>query len=284
MDCWQAALLARYDLGDNPAVQVGSKKVAHHHLEGTHVRQLIHPLAGAVLLLGCLSAAAPTTAPSTMPAASVAIADARPLSEFEGDEGVTTFTDKLRPPLAKTTVYFGEVDVYDGDDDDDPSEATPLIGVKEGDTFKAVTVPSPAAANTGWRYVAAGPAPGSIWGCLDTVAGDSGWSVIVAHSTDGGATFAFKIFRKPCREGSFYDFGMTRDGHGKMTIALDTDCGRHKAGLYHFDTTDAGATWSAEPRFEPDAMIHSESVPDEEQPDGGRTTMKAVFKPRDRRR
>jgi hypothetical protein len=245
--------------------------------------QLIPSIATAALLFGCLSAAPPATAPSTMPAASVGIADAKPLAEFEGDDGVTTFTDKLRPPLAKTTVYFGEVDVYDGDDDD-PSEATPLIGVKTGDEFKAVTVPSPAAANTGWRYVAAGPAAGSIWGCLDTVAGDSGWSVIVAHSTDGGATFAFKTFRKPCRMASFYDFGMTRDGHGKMTIALDTDCGRHKAGLYHYETTDAGVTWSAEPRFEPDAMIHSETVPDEEQPDGGEPKMKAVFKPQGNRR
>jgi hypothetical protein len=240
------------------------------------IRSILLP----ILLLGCASAAPPADAPATTrPADTVSLDQAKPLATFETDGQETAFTDKLRPPLASQTLYFGEVDSFDGPDSADPSATVPVIAVKDDDGFKAVAVPLKSAANTAWKYVAAGPAAGSIWGCLDTATGESGKSVIVAHSTDGGATFSFMTFKKPCKMAVFYDFGMTRDGHGRVTIALDTDCGKHKAGLYHYETTDAGVTWPAEPRFEPDAMIHSETVPEDEQPDAdeGKKTTKTLW-------
>ncbi len=222
----------------------------------------------ALLFIGCASATRPDDASATTrPADTISVDQAKPLADFETDGQEATFTDKLRPPLASQALYFGEVDTFDGPEASDPTSTVPVIAVKDDDGFKAVAVPLKASADMGWRYVAAGPGAGSIWACLDTVAGDSGPVVIVAHSSDSGATFVFKSFKKPCKMASFYDFGMNREGRGHITVALDTDCGKHKAGLYHFETTDAGVTWSADPRFEPDAMIHSETVPDEEQPD-----------------
>ena len=116
--------------------------------------------------------------------------------------------------------------------------------------------------------MAAGPGAKEIWGAIDTVAGDSRASFVLAHSTDGGATFAMTVFRKPTRRAEFFDFAMDRDGHGRVTVLLDGDVGSHKAGRYHYQTTDDGKTWSA-PRYEPNAMKRSDPVPDEEQPDDG---------------
>jgi len=81
------------------------------------------------------------------------------------------------------------------------------------------------------------------------------------------ATFELTVFTKPCKLATFFDFAMDRDGHGRASVSLDADCGEHKAGLYHYETTDDGKTWSREPRYEPDAMIRADDVPDDEQPD-----------------
>jgi hypothetical protein len=106
-----------------------------------------------------------------------------------------------------------------------------------------------------------------VWGVLDTAAGETRPNFVLAHSTDGGTTFALREIHKPCKLALFTDFTMSRTGIGRVTLSLDTDCGSNKAGLYHYETTDHGKTWSKSPRYEPDAMIHADPVPEDEQPD-----------------
>ena len=210
----------------------------------------------------------PTTAPTTLPA-EVRLADAKPLGELTPGELQANFTDKLSPPqTADHTVYFGEVDQYDGPDEDAKlTSSLPILAVKDGDDWKAVPLVGRGLANAGWRYVGAGPKPREAWGVLDASAGDPGPEFTVAHSTDGGATFALTSFRKPCPQATVYDFVLSREGHGRITLSLDAAVGRHKPGLYHYDTTDGGRTWAVKPRFEADGMTRGESVPDDEQPD-----------------
>ena len=225
----------------------------------------------AAALVACGGATPPTTAPapSTQPAV-VRLADAKPLAELTpGDKQVANLTDKLSPPQSvDRAVYFGEVDEYDSTDEDAKLlSSLPVVAVKDGEDWKAVPLVGRGLADAGWRYVGAGPRPGEIWGVLDTSAGDSGPDFVLAHSTDGGQTFALATTRKVCPQASVSDFAMDRSGRGRVTLSLDETVGRHKPGLYVYETADGGATWSPKPRFEPDAMVRAESVPDDEQPD-----------------
>jgi hypothetical protein len=217
----------------------------------------------------------PTTAPTTLPT-SISLSEATPLADLVPGNLQANMTDKLSPPqTADRTVYFGEVDQYDGDDEDAKViSSLPILAVKDGDDWRAVPMVGRGLADTGWKYVGAGPRPREVWGVLDTTAGDGDTEFVVAHATDGGNTFALSSFHKPCRQASVYDFAMDRAGNGRITLSLDEAVGRHKPGLYHYETTDGGATWTPKPRFEPDAMVRAESVPDEEQPDTSATTGK----------
>jgi hypothetical protein len=197
-------------------------------------------------------------------------------------------TDKLEPPLACQLVYFGEADEYDSDDDQTPSEAMPLIAIKVGPNWKAVPLTGPGLRDAGWKYVAAGPSPKQVWGVLDTSAGETRPNFVLAHSTDGGATFTLREIHKPCKLAVFAHFAMSRSGVGRVSLWLDTDCGSSKAGLYHYETSDHGKSWSNAPRYEPDAMIHADTVPEDEQPDQQvdgptRTLLKAWLHSVDRR-
>ena len=217
------------------------------------------------LLAACLAA---TTAPSTQPT-EVRLSDAKPLSELTPGDLEATLSHKLSPPqVADRLVYFGEVDEFDGPGEDAKvTSALPIVAVKDGADWKAVPLVGRSLANAGWRYVGAGPKPREAWGVLDTVVGDDGPDFVLAHSTDGGQSFALETVRKVCPQAGVYDFAMDRTGRGRVTLALDETVGRHKPGLYHYDTTDGGKTWASKPRFEADAMVHAETVPDDEQPD-----------------
>ncbi len=208
------------------------------------------------LFTGCAGGSPPAKTPATKPVDHVQLSD----------EATTNLTDKLEPPEANQTIYFGELDGYDSDNPDTPTSAMPLIAVHD-EQWKAIPVTGHALTNAGWKYVAAGPSRHEIWGVLDTSAGDSRSEFVLAHSTDGGGSFTLKVIEKPCRLATFADFAMSRDGHGRVTLSLDTDCGQHKSGLYHYDTTNDFKTWPDQPRYEPDAMLQAASVPDDEQPD-----------------
>ncbi len=208
-----------------------------------------------------------TTAPVELPGFD--LGDAKPLAELTPGDLQANLTDKLSPPQVKDhAVYFGEVDAYDGPEQDAKLVSSlPILAVKAGDAWRAVPVVGPGLANTGWRYVGAGPAKLEVWGVLDTAVGDGGPDLFLAHSTDGGG--AFKLFKlhKPAGPATVFDFAMGRDGHGRVIVSLDEAVGRAKPGLYYYETTDDGQTWSTHPRFEPDGMIRADTVPDEEQPD-----------------
>jgi hypothetical protein len=207
----------------------------------------------------------------------VKLADAASLKDLTTDDRQASLTDKLAPPQATQTIYFGELDTYANDDDEEPSSAVPIIAVRDGEAWRALPLGGPGFVDAGWKYVGAGPGPREIWGGIDTVAGGSRPRFALVHSTDGGETFELIAFRKPCRLATFFDFAMDRDGHGRATLSLDSDCGKYKAGLYHYETSDDGKTWSAEPRYEADAMIRADDVPEDEQPnapsEGAKQTM-----------
>jgi hypothetical protein len=225
----------------------------------------------------------PTTLPTTH---LLKLSDAVALDTLQVEDLETTLTDKLRAPQVKETTYFGEIDEY-VEDDDKPVASLPIIALHRTDTWTAVPLVGEGLRNAGWKYVAAGPAPGEVWGVLDTAAGNTRSTFAVAHSIDGAETFTISAFHKPCKQAQFFDFAMSRDGHGRMSLTLDTDCGIHKAGVYHFETNDDGKTWSTEPRYEPDVMKRADEVPDEEQPNettsGTKTLLRTSTKSRNSR-
>jgi len=215
---------------------------------------------------------------TTAASGDVRLSDAKPMDDLQSDEVQVNLTDKLEPPLVNETVYFGEADQFDSDEDKTPAAAMPLIAIKAGPVWKAVPLTGYGLTDAGWKYVGAGPAPHEVWGVLDTSAGDTRPNFVIAHSTDGAQTFKLQVFRKPCKLATVSDFAMSRSGVGRVTLSLDTDCGSNKAGLYHYATTDHGKTWSKPPKFEPDAMIRSDPVPDEEQPDQADVPSRTLFK------
>ena len=220
-------------------------------------------------MLVLLAAAAPATRPTTTGPSTVRLADAKPLAELTPAGLQAEMTDVLSPPrVADHAVYFGTVNAYAGDGDDaELTSALPVIALKEGDRWRAVPLVGRGLANAGWRYVGAGPRRGEVWAVLDTVVGDDAPTFTIAHSTNGGRTFALTAYDKPCPQASVYDFALARDGHGRVTLSLDTSVGHHRPGLYHYDTADGGRTWATAPRFEPDAMVRADSVPDDDQPE-----------------
>lgn len=206
----------------------------------------------------------------------VSMSRAVPLEKLEVDDWEPNLLNKLESPLAARTTYFGELDAYSDDadpDTDKPDDAVPIIAVRDSDgSFKALALVGGPLRESGWQFVGAGPHPGEIWGALDVVTDAQHGRFVLAHSTDGGKTFQLASFPKPCKLANFFDFAMARDGHGRATLSLDTDCGAVKAGLYHYRTDDDGKTWSTQPAYEPDAMVRADPVPDDEQPDAASET------------
>ena len=238
------------------------------------------PVAAVVMLGVVVAAFGAVKAPPTSAPASpriVKVADAIPLNDLLTETREANLTDKLTRPQTTQPTYFGELDTYTDPDDDKPAAAVPIIATHNGGEWFAIPLGGDGLKNAGWRYVGAGPAPREIWGALDTAAGETRARFVLAHSLDGGETFELTAFQKPCKLATVFDFAMIRDGHGRVTLSLDSDCGGFKSGLYHYETTDDGKTWSTEPRYEPDAMIRADPVPDEEQPDppgeGGKRTL-----------
>jgi hypothetical protein len=228
----------------------------------------------AVIMLSFVACAAQhSTPPASSPTTGgsglrvIKVSDGIALSDLLTDEREANLTDKLSPPQSADNIYFGELDTYADPDDEKPAAAVPIIATKMAGAWSALPLGGEGLKNAGWRYVGSGPGPREIWGALDTAAGATRSEFVLAHSTDGGATFALSVFHKPCKLAEFFDFAMSRDGRGRASVSLDTDCGEHKAGIYHFETTDDGKTWNPEPRYEPDAMVRADNVSDDEQPD-----------------
>ncbi len=232
-----------------------------------------------LLLAGCADAQLKQTPAITSTLNQIHLSDQKPLEDMQLDNVQITLTDKLTSPAVASTLYFGEADEYENDDSDTPVAAVALIARKVDAAWKAVPVVGEGLEDAGWKYVGAGPARREVWGVLDTSAGESQGQFVIAHSTDAGLTFTLKPVTKPCKLATVADFAMSRDGHGRVTLSLDTDCGSIKAGLFHYVTTDDGKTWSKTPRYESDVMIRAESVPDDEQPDQSIQPAQTLLRP-----
>jgi hypothetical protein len=208
----------------------------------------------------------------------IRLSDAKPLDDLESEDDVQiTLTDKLSWPQTTQPVYFGEADLFESGTSDTPIAAQPVIAIHDGNDWKGVPLSGPAVKDANWKYVAAGPGRLEVWGVLDTTVGDSAADFVVAHSTDGAMSFTLKVFHKPCRLAEVYDFAMSRTGHGRVTLSLDADCGSDHAGLYHYDTVDHGKTWSKLPRYESDAMVRADTVPDDEQPTPAEKPVRVLY-------
>jgi hypothetical protein len=72
---------------------------------------------------------APATTESSAPAGPrvVKLTDAAAMKDLATDDRQPYLTDKIAPPNATRTIYFGELDTYDSDDDDAPSSAASFV-------------------------------------------------------------------------------------------------------------------------------------------------------------
>ena len=77
-----------------------------------------------------------TTVPTAMP--SVDLADAKPLAELTPGDLQANLTDKLSPPQTKgRAIYFGEVDEYDGPEEDAKlTSSLPILALKDGASWR----------------------------------------------------------------------------------------------------------------------------------------------------
>ena len=172
-------------------------------------------------------------------------------------------------------VYFGTIDTFDNDDKQIAS--LPIIARKNGDTWRALAIRDPRLKEAAWSYVGGGPNRGEVWGVLDAALDDDQPDLMVAHSVDGGATFALVALHKPDDGAAFDSFCIGPDRKGRITLYLppDPDAKHSKPGFYHFRTADGGKTWS-DPEYEPDVMWPAHDVPDEDQPSGDATPPRKV--------
>jgi hypothetical protein len=223
-------------------------------------------LALLIVCSGCVSMvhAKPTTAPATEPV--IKLSDAVDLDTLAGDRE-PNLSHQLHLSRGGR-IFFGTLDTYDNDDK--LVACLPIFARKNGAHWVALPLTDSRLKNASWAYVAAGPQRGEVWGILDACLEDDQPDLLVAHSTDSGATFSISAVHKPDESADFDSFCIGPDQRGRITIYLSADnAGKgkgHKPGYYHFRTADGGATWST-PEYEPDAMSPAHDVPEEDQPD-----------------
>jgi hypothetical protein len=210
-----------------------------------------------------------STAPSgdVVPVAwtTVKLDDAKPLIRMAKAGETAQFSFKLKLPNADHSIYFGEI--QNGDE-----QLVPIVGTRNGQQYRVVKLEKEWGYNQ-WRTVLSGPHPAELWGLLDQANDDQSGDTLTdevafVHSTDGGKTFQVGTLHKPCRKATVADLVMAKNGRGRITLSLGEDCGKLKAGLYHYRTSDGGKTFHS-PQYEPDNTNPAEDVPDDEQPTQG---------------
>jgi hypothetical protein len=202
---------------------------------------------------------------------------------LRADEQVN-LTHKLNMQHDGGTIYFGELDTYD--DEDQLASSAPIIVRKSGTRWRGIRVSDPRLKDANWAYVGAGPKPGEIWGILDQssdIADEVQAELIIAHSTDGGQTFSLMPLPKPNDAASFDSICIGPNGRGRLTMYLSSeDESTERPGFYHFQTSDSGRTWARAARYEADALSAAQSVSDDEQPDLQNPVQTASFNRRHR--
>src|SRR5205814_6955008 len=154
-------------------------------------------------------------------------------------------------------IYFGQLETYDQDDHVDSS--VPIIARRNSgdgngaasESWKAIRIDDSRLHDAAWMYVGAGPKRGEIWGVLDASLDAKQPELLVAHSTDGGATFALINLHKPSDSADFDSFCLGPDGIGRITLYISGDeDASARPGYYHFRTSDFGKTWSNNAQYE----------------------------------
>jgi hypothetical protein len=169
--------------------------------------------------------------------------------------------------LRSGLIYFGALETYD--DEDQVVSSAPIIARQSRGNWRGVRIDDPRLKNASWIFVGAGPNQGEIWGVLDQGVEDKDdlqEDLLIAHSIDGGQTFALTSLHKPDASATFDSLCIGPDGHGRVTAYLPgEEDSIQRPGYYHYRTTDFGRSW-AKPRYEPDAVTSAQSVGDDEQP------------------
>src|SRR5256885_1360883 len=218
-----------------------------------------------LLLVGCASHAhAEATTKPADGAKIIKFADAVELDELT-KECEPNLSHQLRLSRGGR-IYFGTLNTYDNDDQ--ATSSVPIIAKREGDNWRAIAIRDARLKNAAWSYVGGGPNRGEIWGVLDASLDDDQPDLLLAHSTDGGATFVLSALGKPDAAAEYDSFCIGPGGSGRVTLYRYPDPeekNASKPGFYHYRTNDGGKTWS-KPEFEPDVMWPARDVPDDDQP------------------
>ena len=217
-----------------------------------------------LLCAGCAShvRADATTRPAE-DARTIKLSDAVNLDDLTKD-GEADLSHQLRLSRGGR-IYFGTINTFDNDEKQ--TSSLPIIAKKTGDSWRALVVEDPRLKDASWSYVGGGPHHGEVWGVLDASLDADQPELLLAHSSDGGATFTLTALHKPDPKADFDSFCIGPDKKGRVTVYVspDPDSGSTKPGYYHFRTSDDGKTWS-KPEYEPDVMWPARDVPDEDQP------------------
>jgi hypothetical protein len=263
-----------------------SRAILHPPSSNFHPRLLLRvasvahffiPVALALCMAGCASHADSTArtpggkaSTGLLPIkwSTVSASDAQPLLKLRSGTDAVNLSYKLRPPRVERPTYFGEIENIDG-------QTMPIVVIRgPGGQLTALRLETEWSYDQ-WQQVLAGPAAGEIWGVLDQPEDSRADELLLAHSRDSGKTWQLGLIRRPCAQAAFYDMLMSPDGHGRVTLSLETDCEDDptlKPGLFHYRTSDGGRTWTA-PQFEPSGTRPADDVPDEEQPGQGQLAM-----------
>jgi hypothetical protein len=162
-------------------------------------------------------------------------------------------------------LYFGTMDSFNNDEE--VVGSVPILAKKVGGDWVALPLTDPRLKDAAWAYTGGGPKPGEVWGVLDASLNVNQADLILAHSTDAGATFTISALHKPDEAADFDSFCLGPDGKGRISVYLSAEVSSASAkpGFYHFRTIDGGKTWSSA-EYEPDAMSPGRDVPEDDQP------------------
>ena len=206
---------------------------------------------------------APATAPATLPAGELNLADAPPIDAVIRSRAAdqVEFVRTLQP-VSGPAIYFGHV--LSSDPKRKSPRTSPVIATRDENRWKAVEVGDARAINATWAYIGAGPERGHAWGVLEPPPSRDGSAahLLLVHSADSGATWRTIPLIKPSSTARYDSIAMSRY-RGRVSVYQPPGASGARAGFYHYQTTDLGATWDT-PTFEPDALTPADPVSDED--------------------
>jgi hypothetical protein len=206
---------------------------------------------------------AATTSPATLPAGQLSLVDAPPIDAVIRNRGAeqVEFMRTLQP-VDGPAIYFGHI--LSSDPKRKAPRTAPVIATRDNSRWKAVEVADARAVDATWAYIGSGPERGHAWGVLEPPPARDGSAghLLLVHSADSGATWRTIPLIKPSPSARYDSIAMSRY-RGRVTVYQPPGASGARAGYYHYQTTDDGATWDT-PTFEPDALTPADPVSDED--------------------